>query len=294
MSGLVPTNRVLQGILLMCLAIFLFNVLNAGGKFLSAGYTIAQIVWARYVGAFLFMAVTFMPRHGLNVVRTKRPVVQVVRGAMNLTSSFLFFTGVSLLPLTTAATITFTGPLIITALSVPFLKEAVGIRRWSAVFVGFIGALIVIRPGIGETDWAILFLVGSTFASAFYQLLSRKLASEDDPVTSSTITTIVGAVPLTFIVPFVWVTPADPIEIGLFLTIGVLAGIGHYCLTVAYQRGAAAVIAPFNYTSMLWATVLGYVIFGDFPDLWTWVGAAVIIAAGLYIVHRETVRGRSA
>jgi drug/metabolite transporter (DMT)-like permease len=139
---------------------------------------------------------------------------------------------------------------------------------------------------------AILFLVGSTLASSLYQLLSRRLATQDNPATSATITTIVGAAPLTLAVPFVWVTPVDPVEIALFLSLGILAGIGHYALTVAYQRGPAAVIAPFNYSSLIWATLLGYLIFDDFPDAWTWIGATVIIGAGLYIAHRESVRWR--
>ena len=288
------SENVMRGIGFMLIAILLFNCLNAAGKFLSADHSILQIVWARYLGSFAFMLAFFLPTHGLSLLRPKRPGAQILRGFFNLASSFLFFSGVALLPLSTAATISFTGPLVITALSVPFLGEPVGVRRWAAVFVGFLGAMIVIRPGQGEFDWAILFLVGSMLSSACYQLMTRKLSAADDPATAATITTVVGTAVLTLLIPFNWITPDTLLEIGLFFIMGLLGGLGHYLLTVAYKLGPAATIAPFNYTHLIWATLLGYVIFGDFPDVWTFVGATVIISAGLYVLHRERVRSRTA
>ncbi len=287
-----PRDRILQGILLMCLAVACFSSLNGAAKFLSGEFPIGQIVWARYLGSLAIMIILFFPRHRWRLFRPKHVGIQVLRGFLLFTSSALYFAGISFLALSTAATISMTAPLLITALSVPFLGEAVGLRRWIAVLIGFIGALIVIRPGMGDTSVYILFVVGSTLSSTFYQLITRRYSGEENAEVSATIATLVGSVAAAGWAFWDFAIPANTLDIGLFSIIGVFAGVGHYLLTLAYQKGPAAVIAPFSYTHLIGATIFGYILFDDFPDRWTWIGAAIIMGSGLYIAHRERLSSR--
>ena len=286
-----PTDRVLRAILSTILAMSCFAILNSMSKTLTtAGYPVIEVIWARYVFAFVFMLAIFLPRNGIALFTIRRLGTQVVRGMLLFFSSYLFFHGVAYLPLATAAAISLSSPLIVTALSPRLLGEAVGPRRWIAVIVGFGGALIVVRPGHADFDWHVLWIVGSTVSSSFYQIFSRRYGQTERPDASATVATIVGTVAATPFVPFEWVAPASLWHLGLFVGMGVMAGTGHYFLTIAYSQAPASVVTPFNYTQLLVAAILGYAIFHDQPDVWTWVGAAVIIASGLYIGYRERVR----
>jgi drug/metabolite transporter (DMT)-like permease len=180
----------------------------------------------------------------------------------------------------------------VTALSARFLKEPVGPRRWAAVAVGFIGALIVVRPGQAHFDWHALLIVASTVSSALYQLYSRRYGPTERADASATMATIVGTVAAAPFLPFEWITPVGNWHWLLFAGMGVMAGIGHYFVTIAYSQAPAAVVAPFNYAQLIGAALLGYLVFGDVPDFWSWVGAGVIVCSGLYIGHRERIRHR--
>ena len=291
-----PRDRIGLAILLVVCAVAIFSILNVEVKILRADYGPVQLVWARYTGALLFMVVVFTPMRGPGFLRlrTARPVAQVVRGACLLTSSMCFFLAIKWVPLATAAAITMLGPVLITAFSGPVLGERVGPRRWTAVVVGFVGALVIIRPGFGDTPWQIVFTVGSAFTSAFYSLLTRKLSAGEDPATMATIATVVGTAVVSLVVWTDWRAPSDPLEIGMIVSLGLLSGFAHYLYTIAFGRGPASVIAPFNYSHLIFAALLGFVVFGYFPDLWTWVGAGLIVASGLYIGYRETVLARRA
>jgi drug/metabolite transporter (DMT)-like permease len=203
-----------------------------------------------------------------------------------------YFNGIAHLPLATAAAISLTSPIIVTALSPRLLGEQVGIRRWAAVGVGFVGALIVVRPGHEAFDWYILLVIASTVCSAFYQLFSRRYGQNERPDASATLATVVGTVAASPFVPFEWVMPSSTWHIVLFVGMGIMAGAGHYFLTIAYSQAPAAVISPFNYMQLVGAALLGYAVFHELPDKWTWIGSAVIIASGLYIGYRERVRHR--
>ncbi|MCA8929104.1 MAG: DMT family transporter [Alphaproteobacteria bacterium] len=286
-----PKDRVLQGILLMCLAVLCFSTLNASAKLLSAaGFDMRQVVWARYIGSLVVMVLIFFPRHRMRLFRPRHLGIQTLRGLLLFGSSALYFQGLAHADLSLAATISITSPLWITALSVPFLGESVGLRRWLAVGVGFIGALVVIRPGMGETNPYILFFVASTTCSTFYALLTRKYAGEENAETSATVATVVGTVAAAPLAYTSWQTPTEPLDIALMCGLGLFAALGHYFFTMAFQRGPAAVIAPFSYGQLVGATAFGYVLFATFPDHWTLIGAAVIMSSGLYIAHRERVR----
>ena len=188
-----PTDRILRAILSTILAMACFSILNAMSKTLStSGYPVIEVIWARYVFAFVFMLAMFLPRSGLKLFSIRRLDTQVVRGLLLFFSSYLFFHGVMYLPLATAAAISLASPIIVTALSARLLGEPVGPRRWAAVVVGFIGALIVVRPGQAAFDWHVLLIVASTVCSSFYQIFSRRYGQTERPDASATVATIVG------------------------------------------------------------------------------------------------------
>ena len=280
-------RKVLKGIGFMVLAATLFPFLNATSKYLSADYAILQIVWARYLGHLVFVLAVFWPRHGPMLLRPKQPLVQLLRSMLLLSSSGIYFFALSYVPLATAAAISFTGPLLVTALSSPMLGEKVGVDRWVAVALGFAGALIIVRPGAETAQWGTLILFGSTTCSALYQILTRRLAAHDSPETTNTMSALYATALTTLAVPPFLTVPADLLAWSMFAALGLIGGFGHYFLARAYTLGPAAVISPFNYAQLLPAALLGWVVFGDFPDLWTWFGAAVIVASGLYVVARE-------
>ena len=287
-----PTDRILRAILAILLSVACFSVLNAVSKTLTQHYPVVQVIWARYVFAFVFMMALFLPRSGMALFRWHNVGSQVVRGLLLFFSSFLYFHGIVYLPLATAASISLTSPLIVTALSARFLGEPVGPARWMAVCVGFAGALIVVRPGHANFEWHSLLVVGSTLCSAFYQLYSRRYGQTERPDASATMATIVGTVVATPMLPFEWATPSFGWDWVLFIAIGVLAGVGHYFVTIAYSQAPAATIAPFNYAQLIGAAILGYLLFDNIPDFWTWVGAGVIVCSGLYLGHAERQRWR--
>jgi drug/metabolite transporter (DMT)-like permease len=288
-----PTDRVLRAILAIIFSVMCFSVLNAISKTLSQHYPVIEVIWARYVFAFVFMLALFLPRSGLRLFRWHNVPSQVVRGLLLFFSSYLYFHGLVYMPLASAASISLTSPLIVTALSARFLGEPVGARRWIACCVGFAGALIVVRPGHANFEWHSLLIVASTLCSSFYQLFSRRYGQVERPDASATMATIVGTLAATPLLPFEWVTPSLGWDWVLFVAIGVMAGVGHYFLTIAYSQAPAAVIAPFNYVQLLGAALLGYLVFNDIPDFWTWVGAGVIVCSGLYLGHVERQRHRA-
>jgi drug/metabolite transporter (DMT)-like permease len=287
-------NPILRAILAVIASVACFSVLNAMSKVLGQLYPVIEVIWARYAFAFILMLVLFLPRAGLNLFRFHNVGSQVVRGLLLFFSSFLYFHGLVWLPLATAASISLTSPLIVTALSARFLNEPVGPRRWAAVCVGFVGALIVVRPGQAQFDWHALLIVGSTLCSAFYQLYSRRYGPTERADASATMATIVGTVAAAPFLPFEWVTPTAGWHWAMMAGMGVMAGVGHYFVTIAYSQAPAAVVAPFNYLQLVGAALLGYLLFGDLPDFWSWVGAGVIVCSGLYIGHRERIRHRLA
>ncbi len=273
----------------MCLAVALFPLLNAAVKYLSGELALAVIIWFRYATHFLYMILSFAPSRGVRrLFSTTRPGTQIVRSLLLLLATVSHVIAISYVPLTTAASISFTAPLMVTALSVPFLGERVGVHRWLAVIVGFIGAIIVIRPASDVTHWAAFLALATAACYAIYQVMTRALAAYDAPAITITYSAVVGFVVTSLVVPFVWEWPQGWLQWALLLSLGLTGGFGHLFVVRSYQYGPAAVIAPFGYGQLIGATVLGYLVFGDLPDRWTWLGAAVIIASGLYIAHRES------
>jgi drug/metabolite transporter (DMT)-like permease len=281
---------VLRGILLMCAGVALFPLMNAAVKLLTAGYPVVEIIWARFTGHLIVMLIVFLPQYGRRLFATRRPLVQIGRSLLMLVSNGVFVLAIGKVPLATASAIGFTSPLIVTALSVPLLREQVGWRRWSAVCVGFAGALLIIRPGHALADPAVLLLLASAAAYALYQIATRWVMAHDSPATGIIFAALVGSLATTTVLPFVFVMPRSLFDLALFLALGCLGGLGHFFVIKAFQAAPAAVIAPLGYVELIGTTILGYLIFGNFPDALTWVGALIIIASGLYIAMRERVR----
>jgi drug/metabolite transporter (DMT)-like permease len=278
----------------MCAGVSTFPFLNAAVKFLSPHYPALQITWARFTGHLIVMLVIFLPRYRWALLRTRQPLVQASRSVLMLASNFLFVMAIGRIPLATASAIGFTSPLIVTALSVPLLHESVGWRRWTAVLVGFMGALLVIRPGSGLADPAVLLLLMSSLTYALYQIATRWVSRHDTAATGAAtgivFAALAGSLALGVVVPFIVVLPRTTFDGMLFGSLGLIGGLGHYLVIRAFQLGHAAVIAPLGYVELLGSTALGYLIFGNFPDLWTWTGAGVIMASGAYIALRERRR----
>jgi drug/metabolite transporter (DMT)-like permease len=274
----------------MCAGVAMFPFMNAAVKLLGARYPVTEIVWARFTGHLVVMLMVFLPRYGRRLLATRRPGVQIARSLLMLVSNMMFVVAIARVPLATASAIGFTSPLIVTALSVPLLHESVGIRRWSAVLIGFAGALLVIRPGSGLHDPAVLLLLLSSACYALYQIATRWVGLYDDAATGIVFSALLGSLAMSCALPFTFVLPRNLLDLALLCSLGLLGGAGHYLVIRAFQSGPAAVIAPLGYVELIGTTILGYLIFGNFPDLWTWVGAAIIIASGLYIALRERRR----
>jgi drug/metabolite transporter (DMT)-like permease len=277
----------LRAIALMCAGVSTFPFMNAAVKLLSPHYPAVQISWARFTGHLIIMLLVFLPQYRWTLLKTRKPAVQIGRSVLMLMSNLVFVMAIGRVPLATASAIGFTSPLIVTALSVPLLRESVGWRRWAAVLVGFAGALLVIRPGTGIADPAVLLLLLSSLTYALYQIATRWVSRYDNAATGIIFAALAGSVAMSFMIPFIFVMPRTLLDGLLFCCLGLLGGAGHYLVIRAFQLGRAAVIAPLGYVELIGSTVLGYAIFGHFPDLWTWAGAGVIILSGVYIALRE-------
>lgn len=289
-----------RGILFMCLAILIMPVMNGMAKALTVEHPVAMVVWARFTGHLVAMTLVFWPGRGRRLFKSARLAFQVTRSAIMFLSNGCYIGALSIVALATASAIMFTAPLIVTALSGPFLGERVGIRRWAAVIVGFIGALIIIRPGIDTPGFdasglGIALLTVSAACFAVYQLMTRKLSDRDSAETMIVYMPLTGAIAMSCAMPFVGVMPEGWINWLLFILVGVLGGFTQYCVTKSLEQAPASVVSPYLYGELLVAALVGFAIFGEFPDFWTWVGAAIIAASGIYIAYREGIlKGRQA
>ncbi len=281
-----PGNRAWIGILLVCGTTLCFAGLDTVAKYLTREYHPLQVVWGRY----FFQAVLILPfiwRRGLRrSFATNRPKLQIERALLISLITFTFFTTLRYLPMVDAQAISFTMPLILTAIAFFFLGEKVGPRRWAAVAVGFFGVLLIIRPTGDSMHWAAILCLGCALLNACFHLMTRTLAKHDRPEVGIVYAGFVGAAIFTLTVPWVWQTP-DAGSFALLASMGVLGALGHYCLSQAYVYTRASVIAPYVYVQMVWVALFGFTLFGDVPEMSTVLGTAVVIVAGIYIFYRE-------
>lgn len=288
-SAHAPT-RLLLGVLIMLTAGLLFPVMGGFAKLLGADYSSLQISWARAFGHILFLAALFMPRMGLALWRSRRPGLQLARSAMLFGSNLCFFYAITFIPLAKAAAISLAAPLIVAALAWPMLGERTTRARVAALILGFLGVLVVIRPGTALFHWASLFILASATSYAVYQILTRRIAASDPPETSALWSALVGGFGMFLVLPFVWETPASARDLGLFVGVGVLGALGHYCVARAFGYAPANLVSPFQYFQLLGSVAVGYVLFREFPDSVTWMGAAIIVASGLFIGWSQVPR----
>ena len=293
-----PTQRaespsVWPAILQVICGVFLFSMSDTMAKYLrQADLPSVEIAWLRYT-VFVLLALVVAGRRHFAGLWPRRPSMQVLRGLTLLGSSVFFIGGLSALPLAEAAAISFVSPAFITALSVLILREKVGIHRWAATLVGLAGVLIVIRPTSDALQWAALYPLTSAACWAVAMIATRIIGASDRSETTLLWSATVGMIVLTALLPFGFRHPSLE-EVGLGLCLGIFASTGQYLLILAYRRATASVLAPFSYIQLLTSAAMGYFVFGAMPDAIAFAGAGVIIASGLYIVHRERVRARQA
>lgn len=283
----------LIGIALMCGAVATFACLDATGKYLLRYMDPLQIVWARYLGAFLLALVFLNPITQPKLMVTTRPLMQVGRSALLLGSTALNFFALRYLQLDEALAILFSTPFMVALLCGPLLGEWVGWRRWTAIGVGFLGVLLVARPGFGGLHPAALLSLGSAVCYSFYSISTRVLARSNSSETTLFYSNLVGAVAMLPVIPFVWTTPESAFVVALMVLIGALGSGGHYLLIRGHRLAPASALAPFIYTQLVWTTTLGFLVFGDVPHRWTIVGGLIVVSSGLYLLNRERKVGKA-
>ena len=279
-----------KGILLIVAAMVFFSMSDTCSKLLGEVLPPIEVVWLRYGGFTLLMLPALLRRPARFL--SSAPLLQIGRGLGLLGSAVFFTAGLRFLAMADATAMSFVSPLFITALSIPVLGEKVGLRRWSAIVVGLIGVLIVVRPGTSAFNPASIFPLLSSVSWACGIVLTRKMShSSDDIVTTLGYAAITGFVVMSLMLPFVWVAPSwQAVTIGAFMAC--VSTAAQWLVVMGYRRANASVLAPFSYTQLVWSSLAGFLLFSVVPDLMTLAGAAVIIASGLYTAHRERTVAR--
>jgi drug/metabolite transporter (DMT)-like permease len=294
-EGRIP-GRV-KAIGLMAITVTLFAGLDAAGKYLASvsGVPVIQIMWLRFLIQFLLILV-LIPALGIMTARqlfvTKKPGLQLIRSAMMAATTGFNFLALKYLRLDQTVSIVFLTPLVIALLAGPFLGEWVGWRRFVAILVGFAGILLVVRPGFADIHPAILYSFASMMAYAVFGLLTRHLVVYDPPIVTLFYSMFVGTLlPVPFVID-AWTAPPDLLAWVLLASLGILGGTGHYLFILAHRLAPASTVSPFLYLQAVTMTGLGYLVFSDVPDLWTIAGLSVVVASGIYLLHREHVVAR--
>jgi len=278
----------MRGPILNLSAWLILPIMDAIAKYLSYSLPILQITWFRFFFSAVITGIFIYSFSRKSFVRSKNIKSQVLRGILLLTSSLLFFYAISVISLAKALTLAFICPLIVTTLSPYFLKERVGRRRWTAVIVGFLGVLLVIRPGIVEFNWASLASLGTGLCYAIYLIVTRSLKDTDNGLLTLLFTSIVGTLVLSVYLLFVWVNPSLN-QLLLAVNMGFIAALAHGLIIISYNYSDASKLAPLGYLEIIPNIIIGYIWFSDFPDKYTVLGLLVIILSGVYVFRREQI-----
>jgi len=272
-----------------------FTLLDTTAKVLTDTMPVPQIVWIRFAGhMLLLLPLMIWLSDGRRALRAKRPGLQLLRSLLMVTITIFNFLGLQTLQLAEANAIFFSAPMFIAILAGPILGEWAGPRRWAAILIGFFGVIVITRPGAGNFGWPALYILAASLSYSLYTIATRKLARHDSTLTTLFYTPLVGVV---LGAPFalgIWVPPASGMEWALLAGLGVFGGLGHILLVLALKHVPAPVLTPFMYIQLVWMALAGLMVFGDVPDFWTFVGAAIVIASGLYIWFREQRTGAPA
>ena len=255
-------------------------------KYLSSEISFFQITWARYFFTVFWTLPLMFFFFRKNLKWSENPKLQILRGMTLLSANICFFYSISVISMAKALTLAFIAPLVTTALSPIILGEKVGLKRWSAVIVGFLGSLVVIRPGLIEFNLATISALGTGFFYGIYLIITRKLHSVDNPLLTLLITGVVGAIISSLFVPIVWINLSQSQWLWLGL-MGIFACLGHLLLIYSLRYADASKLAPFGYFEIITNIILGYYFFNDFPDIWTFAGLFIIISSGVYVFRRE-------
>ncbi len=281
-------DNFLRGGLLMLAACVMFSLSDATAKYVTEGVPAVELATIRYA-VFVAMASVPLLRRPRRSLRSRRPGLQILRGIGVVGSAVAFILSLGALPIAEATAINFITPLMITVLAIPVLGETVRLQGWVAVIVGFLGMLVVVRPGVGGLHPAALLVVLSSLCWCMAMLVTRRLVSVDRSGVTLLWTACTGFVLLLCAVPF-FLTPLSLWQAGLCVLVGVVASTGQWLAVLAYRYARATVLAPLTYSQLIWSSVLGYLVFGNLPDRWTLVGAVIIAGSGIYVVHLERVR----
>jgi drug/metabolite transporter (DMT)-like permease len=278
----------MKAIILNLSAWVMLPVMDGFAKYLSSTIPVLQITWSRYFFTVVITLPIMLIFFRKNLIWSEKPKLQFIRGLLLFCANILFFYSISIISLSKALTLAFIAPLIVTALSPVLLGEKVGFKRWTAVITGFIGSLIVIRPGFVEINLASIAALGTGFLYGFYLIVTRKLHTSDNPLLTLLLTGVVGAIIATMIMPAVWVMPTIS-EWYMMFAIGFFASLGHLFLILSLRYADASKLAPFSYFEIITNIIIGYFFFNHFPDHWHFFGLFVIISSGIYIFRREMI-----
>lgn len=282
----------MKGIGLMCLALAVFSCLDTTAKYMAtmSGLPITQVVWVRFVSQLVMIVfvvgILALPR----LLQTRKLGFQLARSSLMLMSTLLNFVALQHLRLDQTQTIAFLAPFVVALLGGPFLGEWIGWRRLAAILVGFSGILVVIRPGYAVFEPAMLFAFGSMLCYSVFILITRYLATYDAPEVTLFYSLLAGTFLMAPWAMAEWVWPTSAKIWLLLVSMGFWGGLGHYIFILAYRHAPAAILAPFIYLGLITHSLGGFLVFGHVPDQWTIAGAAIVIASGVYLVHRERVR----
>ena len=278
----------MKAVILNASAWMIVPFMDALAKYLSSSMDVLQITWARYFFTVVFALSIMLFFDRKSFVWSKKPMLQLIRGLIFVFSTYLFFFAISEISLPKALALAFVAPICVSSMSPFFLNEKVGLNRWTAVIFGFIGSLVVIRPGFLEINLASLSALGTGVLYGFYLIITRKLSSSDNPLLTLLLTGVVGAIIISTIVPFMWVKPSFD-QWFIMATIGIFACIGHLLLILSLKYADASKLAPLSYFEIVTNIIIGYYFFNDFPDNWTFIGLFIIVLSGIYISRRESL-----
>ena len=268
-----------------------FATMDAVSKILVRDYPIVQTLWIRYI-VFTLFALAVSYRSGIRAPwRSNRPWFQGSRGLLALVENGVFVLAFAYLPLADTHAIAATSPLLVVALSVPLLAERVSADRWLAVFAGFVGVLTILRPGLQTLTWPAFIPLGGALLWALYQIMTRVGSRTDRSEVTLFWTAISGLIGTSLLVQFQWVA-LTPTAVAMMLCVGILGSLSHFALILALDHAPAATVQPYSYLLLVWATGMGYAVFGDFPDVWTFVGGGIVVLSGLYSWHRDMREAR--
>lgn len=275
-----------RGGLFMLAGMFVFAAVDAQAKYLTDYVPALQIVWLRHIGLVIGVLL-LIAYHGRGILKTDSRGLQIARGVVAAGSATLFIIGLNFVALADAVSVTFVAPLVVTMLAALLLGERVGIHRWTATVIGFLGTLLVIRPGFESFHPGLLLPLVAAILFAVRQVISRRIRSGDRTTTTLTYTALTAFMMTSVVQPFVWQPIGSWHLILVIISMSLMAALGEFLVIRALEIGQAIFVSPLHYTLIIWASLYGYFLFGQFPDAWTWAGSLVIIASGLYVLHRE-------